>query len=332
MVGGPSMLLRRDPKSPSNAPPTRPPPLGTGSSSSLSSSSAESQPRVPRGRRGGRRAGPGLEGTSRDARVGGVGSTARARSLSRSRCASAASASVLMYLGTEVPSGWGRGHIGRPFCSVISFSDGMPPSTVISTPLALTASFNHVVCACPPTLFMMTAFTSRSRSKFWYPWMMAAALRARAQQSTTRMTGAPSHLAICAVLPSSDVPSRPSKRPIEPSMMAMSASSPRRATRSLTLSSSSIHPSMLVELLPVAASWCSVSRKSGPTLNPWTFKPRRLRAPMRAMLMTLLPTPEDTPPTTTTLTIASTVLLDSGAVAHAHFLGPHARGGIAAGP
>jgi hypothetical protein len=70
----------------------------------------------------------------------------------------------------------------------------------------------------------MTPATSSSGSKVSKPWTTAAMLRDDAPASTTSSTGAASHFAICAVDPSSLVPSTPSKHPIIPSITATSAS------------------------------------------------------------------------------------------------------------
>src|SRR3989454_4106736 len=70
-----------------------------------------------------------------------------------------------------------------------------------------------------------------NRSK---PRATAAALREWLLASITRTTGDPNHLAICAVDPSSLVPSTPSKHPMTPSTSARSASAAWWATVSST--------------------------------------------------------------------------------------------------
>lgn len=86
------------------------------------------------------------------------------------------------------------------------------------------------------------------------PLTMAAAERASAQQSSTSSTGAPSHLAICAVLPASLAPSRPSNRPMTPSTTATSASAVARWNAATFWPWSIIQPSRLMDGRPVAAS------------------------------------------------------------------------------
>ena len=91
----------------------------------------------------------------------------------------------------------------------------------------------------------------------------AAAERASADASITSTTGAPSHLASCAVEPASVEPSRPSNSPMTPSTTATSAQATARWNAPSTCSRLSIQVSRLMEGRPVAAMWCMGSRKSG---------------------------------------------------------------------
>ena len=153
-------------------------------------------------------------------------------------------------------------------------------------------------------LFAITPATSSAGSNVSQPRTTAATLRDAAPASTTRITGAPSHFAICAVEPSSLVPSMPSKQPIMPSMIAMSASAAWRATVARTASRPHIQPSSVYDGRPVTSAWKAGSMKSGPTLNACAASPRRRSAAMRPSVTVVLPTPLATPAMTSALTAA----------------------------
>ena len=120
---------------------------------------------------------------------------------------------------------------------------------------------------------------------------MAAALLAIGCASTTRMTGRSSHLAISAVLPVSDLPSKPSNKPITPSTIARSFPSLARTKRPWFASRGNIQPSRLCDGTP-AAIWCKPgSIKSGPTLNGCTAKPRFRSVSRSPKVTVVLPEP-----------------------------------------
>jgi len=76
------------------------------------------------------------------------------------------------------------------------------------------------------------------------PLTVAAKLRAVPCALTTSSTGAPSHAAISAVLPSNVLGDAPSKSPITPSIKATSASAVARAKSSATYGREVIQPSV----------------------------------------------------------------------------------------
>ncbi len=149
-----------------------------------------------------------------------------------------------------------------------------------------------------------------SGSSILNPRTTAAALFARLRALTTRMTGAPSILAISAVLPVSPVAVSPSYRPRTPSTTAMSASAVDHPNRLFNASGSSMNESRFRDGRPVAAVWNIGSMKSGPTLNPCTFFrldsrlirpvatvvfPTPLPAPARTMRGTIIASPLTSP-------------------------------------
>ena len=145
-------------------------------------------------------------------------------------------------------------------------SRGSPPRNRMlllfrSTAIRCTASRIHVTCAPslphPATKLATTPSTLTSGSNAAWPSTVAATLRAHLPASTTSRTGASRILAIWAVLPSSDRPSRASCRPMTPSMMqtstfggssgsSSSSTSPYRCRRKVDRTASGspcIHPS-----------------------------------------------------------------------------------------
>mmetsp|Transcript_16744 Transcript_16744/g.52971 ORF Transcript_16744/g.52971 Transcript_16744/m.52971 type:complete len:218 (+) Transcript_16744:2-655(+) len=170
-----------------------------------------------------------------------------------------------------VPDATGGSSPSRRSLTIRLLSEGRQPSTATSaTLLALAIAWrSHVPCARPATRLKRHPARCTSASKVLYPCTIAAAERDRHHASRTSKTGARSHLAICAVEPSSLQPSRPSCSPMQPSTMAMSAwlrvHAAWKAARQPR--SPSIQPSRLIDGTPHAASWCMPSRKSGPTLK-----------------------------------------------------------------
>mmetsp|Transcript_10597 Transcript_10597/g.37608 ORF Transcript_10597/g.37608 Transcript_10597/m.37608 type:complete len:282 (-) Transcript_10597:247-1092(-) len=228
------------------------------------------------------------------------------------------------------------------------FQIGMAPSTAAEDPIA---SLSHCACGLPlwssanlsapggwsastesipltNTLFRIVAGTRIPSSKSWNPLSCAAADLAMAEQSSTRMTGAPSHLAISAVLPASVQPSFPSYRPMQPSTRATMGSSPVSPSylaRAAHWKASThwsrpprSHPSRLTQGLRVAPpplenfSRCLPSKKSGPTLKGCTTTPALCRASDTQEATRVLPTPLLAPETTrhpTSLDVPSLLLL-----------------------
>src|SRR5262245_52694502 len=121
--------------------------------------------------------------------------------------------------------------------------------------------------------------------------MMAAALLAIGCASTTRMTGRSSHLASSAVLPGSDLPSKPSNKPFTPSTTASSFSSIARPNRYSFASRGNIQPSRLCDGTPAAISCKPGSIKSGPILNGCMAKPRFRNAFRSPKVTVVLPEP-----------------------------------------
>ena len=178
------------------------------------------------------------------------------------------------------------------------------PNTGTPRTLRAMESSTRRSCAASRVLLSTTPAMASSSSNARYPLRSAATDRADcAAQSTTRRTGAPSHLAICPALPRSSS-SSPSKRVSPPSTTATSASAARRETHARLYSRLNIHPSRLNEGRPVAASWRSGSSRSGPTLKPCTRRPRWRSAAIRPTAKVVLPTPACAPATTMTFIAA----------------------------
>ena len=162
-----------------------------------------------------------------------------------------------------------------------------------------TTSRSHWPWAPPPTRLNTAPARRRPGSKSRKPCTVAAMLRAESQQSMTSTTGASSHLATCAVLPSSVRPSVPSNRPPAPSTTATSASSqPRRYARARP-ARPRIQGSRLYVARPQARQCEARSTKLGPTLNGATRRPRARSAAMRPTATAVFPAPRPPPATTT---------------------------------
>ena len=100
--------------------------------------------------------------------------------------------------------------------------------------------------------------TPASRTRVSYeanPSTVAATLRDAAEASTTRTTGASISRATCAVEAYPSVPKAPSKRPITPSMTAMSAPEEPWRSNGISLSSPCRNGSRLRAGRPVASAW-----------------------------------------------------------------------------
>ena len=187
-----------------------------------------------------------------------------------------------------------------------------------STPKSAAVIASRMIFACASffVLFSTTPATTTSSSNARHPFNTAAALLGRRDaQSSTRITGAPSHFAISPVLPRSS-PSTPSKSPSAPSTIATSASMDARRTLPRLYSLESIHPSRLYDGRPVAASCSSGSVRSGPTLKPWTRRPRWRSAAMTPTATVVFPTPAWVPAKTMTFIVpgAAPIRLDPASV------------------
>ena len=100
---------------------------------------------------------------------------------------------------------------------------GMAPNT--GTPACSHACRSTCSCLADPTRLRITPQTRVAASNVENPCSSAAMLWLWPRASTTRITGAPSRPATCAVEPAAGavVPMRPSNSPITPSITAMSA-------------------------------------------------------------------------------------------------------------
>ena len=183
---------------------------------------------------------------------------------------------------------------------------GIPPKTSTCAIAAKRLSRKYSVCASPPVLLKTTPTKFNSASNSLYPLITAATERAMALQSTTSSTPASSHFAICAVDPSSLIPSLPSYSPITPSTIATSHVSACFATTLATAPALIMYPSRfsLSRASPLwlrSADRCAMgSTKSHPTLNARTRSPRLAYASINAVAIVVFPTPECVPATTTT--------------------------------
>ncbi|OQA37995.1 MAG: hypothetical protein BWY52_03313 [Chloroflexi bacterium ADurb.Bin325] len=128
----------------------------------------------------------------------------------------------------------------------------MQPST--GRPIPLIASVTIAAWRGLPTRLQMTPAMFSAGSNARQPSAMAPALRAILPTSNTRITGAASSLATSALLPVSDLPSKPSNSPMTPSMTAISASRAARAKVACTVAGVAIQVSRLREGRPVAAA------------------------------------------------------------------------------
>src|ERR1051326_7084637 len=112
------------------------------------------------------------------------------------------------------------------------------------------------------------------------------------------MIGRSSQCAISAVLPESDVPSKPSYSPMTPSTIATSLPAAVAANSVALGSLESLQSSRLCAGTPDAISCSPGSIKSGPTLNDCTDKPRADNAESKPRVTVVLPAPVMAPETT----------------------------------
>jgi hypothetical protein len=158
-------------------------------------------------------------------------------------------------------------------------------------PSGLRASRSMVSWTLEPTRLRTTPATLTFGSNVVYPWTMAATERDIALASTTSTTGASSSLATWAVEARSPPP-LPSKRPMTPSITAMSAPRAPWVKRGPMRPEPERNASRLRPGLPAARVWYEGSIKSGPTLKGATRKPSEESAAISPEATVVLPTPE----------------------------------------